>query len=116
MSNARKLADLLDSSGNVVSGALGRAARVDFSNVSSLPAGIVSTLRGTDGKSAYEVWLDAGNSGTSSDFIAAITGPQGPTGDTGATGATGPQGATGATGAVGATFSLVDGVLTITSN
>jgi hypothetical protein len=113
MSRARNLADLLDSNGDVVSGALDNAAKVDFSNVSSLPANIVSTLRGADGKSAYEVWLDAGNSGTSSDFIAAITGPQGPTG---ATGATGPQGPTGATGAVGATFSLVDGVLTITSN
>ena len=60
---------------------------------------------GADGKSAYEVWLEEGHSGTVEDFLDAIkgaTGEQGPigaTGEQGPKGDTGPQGATGATGA-----------------
>ncbi|RSC93302.1 hypothetical protein EI424_08715, partial [Tenacibaculum singaporense] len=44
---------------------------------------------GADGKSAYQVWLDAGNSGTEADFITSLKG------DTGATGANGADGADG---------------------
>lgn len=67
---------------------------------------------GATGKSAYQSWLDQGNTGTEADFIASLKGETGAKGDTGATGATGPQGAkgdkgdkgdTGATGATGAT-------------
>src|SRR6056297_4016422 len=32
---------------------------------------------GNAGKSAYEVWLDLGNSGTEDDFISSLTGPDG---------------------------------------
>ena len=56
---------------------------------------------GATGKSAYQSWLDQGNTGTEADFIASLkgaTGPQGPKGDTGETG---PQGETGANGATG---------------
>ena len=35
---------------------------------------------GTDGLSAYEVWLSQGNTGTEADFLNGITGPQGPAG------------------------------------
>ena len=65
---------------------------------------------GATGKSAYQSWLDQGNTGTEADFIASLKGETGAKGDTGATGATGPQGAkgdkgdkgdTGATGAQG---------------
>jgi len=38
------------------------------------------------GASAYQIWLDAGNTGTEQDFLDSLEGPQG------ATGATGPQG------------------------
>ena len=37
-------------------------------------------LTGFDGRSAYEVWLDLGNIGTESDFIASLAGPQGSVG------------------------------------
>lgn len=57
---------------------------------------------GADGKSAYQVWLDAGNTGTSAQFLASLIGPQGPTGTTGPQGPQGVPGAVGATGPAGA--------------
>lgn len=71
-------------------------------------SGSGSGTPGADGKSAYQIWLDAGNTGTEADFLASLKGEKGDKGDIGATGATGPQGpqgekgATGATGATGA--------------
>lgn len=78
---------------------------------------------GADGKSAYEIWLDLGNTGTEQDFIDSLQGadgadgadgaqgpqgpqgdpgPQGPQGDPGPQGLQGPQGDPGADGADGA--------------
>ena len=63
--------------------------------------------QGPEGKSAYQVAVDNGYSGTEAQWLASLkgetgaTGPQGPKGDTGETGATGPQGETGATGPEG---------------
>lgn len=63
--------------------------------------------QGPQGKSAYQVAVDNGYSGTEAQWLASLkgetgaTGPQGPKGDTGETGATGPQGETGATGPQG---------------
>lgn len=34
-------------------------------------------VKGNDGKSAYQIWLDAGNTGSEADFLAAIKGKQG---------------------------------------
>jgi hypothetical protein len=51
--------------------------------------------KGDDGKSAYQIWLDAGHRGSESDYLASLkgeTGPAGKKGDTGNTGPTGPQG------------------------
>lgn len=59
---------------------------------------------GADGLSAYELWINEGNSGSVQDFLASLigdTGPQGPTGSTGPQGATGPQGPQGEPGAIG---------------
>lgn len=62
---------------------------------------------GADGKSAYEIWVEAGNSGTESDFLLSLIGAQGPvgpkgeTGERGATGETGPQGPIGLPGLSG---------------
>lgn len=56
---------------------------------------------GADGKSAYQSWLDLGNTGTEAQFIAAL---KGATGNIGATGATGNTGATGTAGTNGATM------------
>ena len=59
---------------------------------------------GIEGKSAYQVWLDAGNHGTESDFLVSLKGPQGdrgPVGPKGADGEEGPQGIQGNTGATG---------------
>ncbi|MFJ3812272.1 hypothetical protein ACIPWE_38655 [Streptomyces sp. NPDC090073] len=59
---------------------------------------------GAAGKSAYEVAVDNGFTGSVTQWLASLVGPRGATGATGpagATGATGPAGATGATGAQG---------------
>ncbi len=61
------------------------------------PAG----ANGQDGLSAYEVWLAEGNTGTESDFLTGITGPQGIQGEQGVQGAIGPQGPVGLTGPAG---------------
>ena len=70
------------------------------------------TATGSAGASAYEIWLEQGNTGSKDDFLASLvgaTGPQGPAGASGsdgavgATGAQGPQGETGPTGPTGAT-------------
>jgi hypothetical protein len=58
------------------------------------PQGLAGTngTNGADGLSAYQLWINAGNTGTESQFLASLQGP---------TGAQGIQGATGATGATG---------------
>ena len=53
---------------------------------------------GADGKSAYEIWLDAGNQGTETDFLNAIKGAKGDKGDKGDSGAPGTNGNDGADG------------------
>lgn len=57
-----------------------------------------SSAVGSAGASAYEVWLEQGNTGSKDDFLASLVGAAGPAG---ATGATGPAGATGETGPQG---------------
>ena len=65
---------------------------------------------GADGDSAYQIWLDEGNSGTEADFLLSLkgdtgatgpAGPQGPQGEVGPDGETGPQGDTGPQGPAG---------------
>jgi hypothetical protein len=68
------------------------------------PAGTNGT-NGADGLSAYQIWLNAGNTGTQADFLASLQGAQGIAGTIGADGATGPQGPAGANGIDGATGS-----------
>jgi len=48
--------------------------------------------QGVAGKSAYEIWLDNGHTGSETDFLAWLKGEQGDKGETGATGPQGPQG------------------------
>jgi hypothetical protein len=65
-----------------------------------------SSAVGSAGASAYEVWLEQGNTGSKDDFLSSLvgaTGATGATGPAGATGAQGPQGETGATGPAGST-------------
>ncbi|MGA1868579.1 MAG: hypothetical protein ACMUJM_08515 [bacterium] len=50
---------------------------------------------GADGKSAYQIWLDAGNTGEEADFLTSIKGDTGPAGPQGETGPQGPKGDTG---------------------
>jgi len=66
--------------------------------------------QGNAGLSAYQVWLEAGHTGTQADYLASLVGAtgaqgaagaQGPQGNTGATGPIGPQGPQGNTGAQG---------------
>lgn len=61
----------------------------------------VAGQNGDTGKSAYQVWLDAGNKGTETDFINSLKGEKG---DPGSMGATGPTGATGKQGSRGYSF------------
>ena len=72
------------------------------------PAGLNGTdgSSGVNGLSAYQVWLGLGNTGTETDFINSLTGPQGAQGIAGVqgpVGAQGIQGVAGINGAVGAT-------------
>ena len=48
--------------------------------------------KGEDGKSAYQIWLDNGNTGSQADFLDWLKGETGKQGETGATGATGATG------------------------
>ena len=61
---------------------------------------------GEAGASAYQIWLNNGNTGTEQDFLASLvgaTGAQGPAGAAGADGADGADGAQGIQGIQGAT-------------
>lgn len=72
-------------------------------------------ISGESGKTPYDLWLDAGNTGTLQDFLGTLKGPTGPIGpqgipgpmgergEIGASGSIGPMGPTGATGAKGDT-------------
>lgn len=60
----------------------------------------VGTLN-QDGKSAYELWLDEGNTGTIQDFFDAMRGQDGNAGTTGPTGPAGPPGNDGVDGSDG---------------
>lgn len=60
---------------------------------------------GAAGASAYQIWLDNGNTGTEQDFLASLigaTGAQGPTGAAGSDGADGTNGTDGVDGQDGA--------------
>lgn len=57
--------------------------------------------KGADGKSAYDLWIEAGNEGSSEDFLASLKGEQGPQGDQGPQGIQGEQGIQGPVGPEG---------------
>ena len=57
--------------------------------------------RGPQGKSAFEIATEEGFTGTISQWLASLVGPQGPKGETGATGPKGEKGDTGAPGPKG---------------
>jgi len=68
----------------------------------------LSGVVGSDGASAYDVWIAEGNTGSEADFLASLVGadgapgPEGPEGPAGADGVAGSQGPAGADGANGA--------------
>lgn len=47
-------------------------------------------IKGVDGRSAYQVWLDNGNTGSVNDYLASLTGPKGSKGEKGDQGDIGP--------------------------
>ena len=61
----------------------------------------VDGINGQDGKSAYQIWLDNGYTGTQADFLAWLKGEAGEKGDKGDQGEVGPQGEAGAQGPQG---------------
>lgn len=62
---------------------------------------------GADGASAYDIWLAAGNSGSESEFLASLVGPQGEKGDQGDKGDPGDIGPQGNPGADGTSVTIV---------
>lgn len=64
-------------------------------------ASVFPTLAPSAGKSAYQLWLDQGHTGTVLDFFNAQRGQQGPVGADGQRGETGPPGPRGARGSAG---------------
>ena len=63
-----------------------------------LPDDIASGVDGADGRSAYQVWLDAGNTGSVADFLLSLKGEDGKDGKDGIDGTPGAPGARGADG------------------
>lgn len=57
--------------------------------------------RGSQGKSAYEIWKDNGHSGSQQDFLTSLIGPPGPQGDRGQPGNAGEKGPPGLQGPPG---------------
>ena len=57
--------------------------------------------QGEQGKSAYQVWLANGNTGTEAQYLASLKGEKGEKGDQGPQGIQGPKGDTGLTGPAG---------------
>lgn len=57
--------------------------------------------KGEDGKSAYEIWLEQGNSGSEQDFLDSLKGEKGDQGEKGADGERGEQGSQGEKGEKG---------------
>ena len=88
--------------------AINAAAIMSLSQVVSVNASLLTN--GTDGLSAYQVWLNLGNTGTEAAFIASLTGPAGTQGPQGLTGATGPQGDQGPMGPMGWGMPGMDGM------
>jgi len=70
----------------------------------------VNVVLGGAGASAYQIWLDAGNTGTEQDFLDSLVGADG---SDGATGATGPQGPPGEDAAAGIDGSGTAGQLAV---
>lgn len=52
-----------------------------INNISLLGEGNISIADGVDGKSAYQLWLDEGNTGTTQDFFDSLQGNSGYSGD-----------------------------------
>lgn len=70
---------------------------------------MMSNAKGKDGKSAYELWIEAGNEGSVDDFLSSLIGPQGPEGpkgDPGDKGDPGQQGPPGEDGSPGVIISV----------
>lgn len=58
-------------------------------------------VNGESGDTPYDLWLEAGNTGSIQDYLATLVGPQGPKGDAGRNGIDGRDGKDGAPGATG---------------
>lgn len=58
-------------------------------------------MNGEGGKTPYDLWLEAGNTGSMTDFLNSLKGPQGPKGETGVQGVQGIPGEIGPMGPIG---------------
>jgi hypothetical protein len=76
------------------------AADTDYSYLWDKGTSTYLQITNNQGKSAYDIWLEEGNTGTKEDFLNSLVGPQGPEG---LQGLTGPQGETGPAGPTGPT-------------
>ncbi len=81
---------------------------VPYALYSKTAGNSISGASGNNGLNAYQIWLNLGNTGTETDFIASLTAPMGiigsvgPQGSQGFTGSQGSQGLTGSQGLNGA--------------
>uniref|UniRef100_UPI0040487F97 collagen-like triple helix repeat-containing protein n=1 Tax=Algoriphagus sp. TaxID=1872435 RepID=UPI0040487F97 len=89
------------------SGACGEFSLISKQEFTAVPFALFSVNSGatdsesTQGKSAYQFWIDLGNVGSEQDFINSLKGPAGPVGPTGATGIPGTTGLQGEAGQPG---------------
>lgn len=79
--------------GNNTLGELGIQPEGEYLTKQDIP-----DLKGKDGKSAYQIWIDAGNSGTEEDFLVSLKGADGKDGKDGTNGVDGTDGVNGIDG------------------
>lgn len=87
---------------NGIDGAVGPQGPIGLTGPQGIqgPAGLNGT-NGIDGLSAYQIWLNNGNTGTEAQFLASLQGAQGPQGVAGINGINGAQGPQGIQGPAG---------------
>lgn len=74
---------------------------VNDANLASALVMVQQMLNGESGKTPYDLWIEAGNTGSMSDYLNSLKGAQGPKGETGLQGPPGIQGAIGPSGPSG---------------
>lgn len=83
INSAQQTLDNAVSGANTAAGNANQAAQAAQTLANDIPND--SKYKGPAGESAYQVWLDAGNTGTQADYLASLKGATGPAGKDGTT-------------------------------